>query len=133
MTISVDKQWFLDRWAEKDLSLRRVARMIGMDPSALSRALDGKREIKVVEIGKIATILNVSRDEVLEHIEAGGGAPAQASRKERSAPTVAPSAGRHPGFGFMKGLLTIEEGYDLTSPSDEDWESGYLGGEHRDA
>ncbi len=33
----------------------------------------------------------------------------------------------HPGFGFMKGLITIEEGYDLTSPDDEIWDQGYLG------
>ena len=36
---------------------------------------------------------------------------------------------RHPGFGFMKGMLTIEEGYDLTSPSDEAWDKGYIGSE----
>jgi hypothetical protein len=39
---------------------------------------------------------------------------------------------RHSGFGFMKGLLTVEDGYDLTSPSDEDWEGGYLGRERQD-
>ena len=33
---------------------------------------------------------------------------------------------KHPGFGFMKGLITIEEGYDLTSPSDEAWDDVYL-------
>ena len=32
-----------------------------------------------------------------------------------------------PGFGFMKGLLTIEDGYDVTGPSDESWDHGYLG------
>ena len=36
---------------------------------------------------------------------------------------------KHPGFGFMKGLLKVEEGYDLTSPSDEVWDEGYLGEE----
>lgn len=33
----------------------------------------------------------------------------------------------HPGFGFMKGLITIEEGYDLTTSDDELWDQGYLG------
>jgi hypothetical protein len=37
----------------------------------------------------------------------------------------------HPGFGFMKGLLTIEEGYDVTKPSDEVWDAGYLGFEEK--
>src|SRR6187399_841696 len=36
---------------------------------------------------------------------------------------------RHPGFGFMKGLMTIEEGYDVTKPLDEAWGDGYLGPE----
>ena len=37
---------------------------------------------------------------------------------------------RHPGFGFMKGLITIEAGFDVTKPfDDEPWDQGYLGGE----
>jgi hypothetical protein len=38
--------------------------------------------------------------------------------------------GLHPGFGFMKGLITIEAGFDVTKPfDDEPWDRGYLGGE----
>lgn len=33
---------------------------------------------------------------------------------------------KHPGFGFMKGMLTIEPGYDLTRPSSELWFEGYV-------
>ena len=33
---------------------------------------------------------------------------------------------RHPVFGFMKGLLTIEPGYDLTTPSSELWFEGVV-------
>ena len=34
----------------------------------------------------------------------------------------------HPGIGFMKGLITIKEGFDVTGPfSDEPWDEGYLG------
>jgi hypothetical protein len=45
------------------------------------------------------------------------------------APNVpsAPIATGKSGFGFMKGLLTIEDGYDVTKPLGEDWERGYLG------
>ncbi len=47
----------------------------------------------------------------------GDGAPAVRER-------------RHPGFGFMKGLITIEAGFDVTKPfDDEPWDQGYLGGE----
>ena len=39
-------------------------------------------------------------------------------------------AHRHPGFGFMKGLITIEAGFDVSKPfDDEPWDRGYLGGE----
>ena len=38
---------------------------------------------------------------------------------------------RHPGFGFMKGLLTIEEGYDITKAAGEVWDAGYLGFEEK--
>lgn len=35
---------------------------------------------------------------------------------------------RHPGMGFMKGLITLEPGFDPTKPfSDEPWDQGYLG------
>ena len=34
----------------------------------------------------------------------------------------------HPGFGFMKGLITFEEGFDPARPfSNEPWDQGYLG------
>jgi hypothetical protein len=35
---------------------------------------------------------------------------------------------RHPGFGFMKGLITVEKGFDITKPFDDvPWDRGYLG------
>ena len=35
---------------------------------------------------------------------------------------------RHPGIGFMKGLVVFEPGFDPTKPfSDEPWDQGYLG------
>ena len=33
---------------------------------------------------------------------------------------------KQPGFGFMKGLLMIEPGYDLTTPSSELWFEGVV-------
>ena len=38
----------------------------------------------------------------------------------------------HPGFGFMKGLITIEKGFDVAKPfDDEPWDQGYLGASGR--
>lgn len=38
----------------------------------------------------------------------------------------------HPGFGFMKGLMTVERGYDLTRPTSELWLEGDAANESRD-
>jgi len=153
MTVNVDKQWFLDRMVEQGLNLSEVARRMGIDKSALSRALDGKRQVKPLEIGKIATNLRATREEVILHLEgiannAAGGEedrPTKGTAGEKpvvrrvkkgssesadvSAPTK-PGERRplHPGIGFMKGLIKIEPGFDVTAPfSDESWEDGYLG------
>ncbi|PSM17486.1 hypothetical protein [Nitratireductor sp. StC3] len=35
---------------------------------------------------------------------------------------------RHRCFGFMKGMIKVQEGFDVTQPfSDEPWDQGYLG------
>ena len=53
-------------------------------------------------------------------------------RVSKPAPTL-PAIGsssvaqRLPFFGFMKGKMTIEPGYDITKPIDVDWEEPYLG------
>lgn len=52
--------------------------------------------------------------------------------ENRSKDGSLPLRPRYSGFGFMKGLLTVEEGYDLTSPSGEDWGSGDLGESRQD-
>ncbi len=34
---------------------------------------------------------------------------------------------RHPIFGFVKGMVTVAPGYDLTTPTGDDWKVGYFG------
>jgi len=122
MTASVDRKWFVDRWTEKGLSLRKVAHLVGMDPSALTRVLKGERKMKIAEVGKIAAVLDVSSADVLAHVEppsadVGLGETEDVTR-----------ISRHPGFGFMKGLIKFADGFDGTGPyTDEPWEEGYLG------
>lgn len=41
-------------------------------------------------------------------------------------PSGGPSP-RLPFFGFMKGKMTIEPGYDITKPIDEEWPEPYIG------
>lgn len=131
MTVNVDKQWFLDRQAEKSLSLRKMAKLMDIDPSALSRMLNGQRKIKPSEIRSMAGILGTSDAEILAHIVGKGATTAVVSESSAAAFVNKSRAARisdHPGFGFMKGLIKIEDGFDITGPfGDEPWDEGYLG------
>jgi transcriptional regulator with XRE-family HTH domain len=127
MTVNVDKQWFVDRWTEKGLTLRKVANLIDMDPSALSRVLSGDRKMKIPEIGKMAEVLEVSDADVLAHIQVRN----DQAESHATAANVA-RISDHPGFGFMKGLIKFADGFDGTGPyDDEPWDQSYLGEDRR--
>lgn len=137
-----------------NLSLRKVARRMNMDPSALSRTLSGERKMQVAEMRGLAGILRVSEVDIIAHVEARGAdrreeglsEMAQASYTDdpaigRSAPSPrggglaegpaisgdADSGGRkrHPLFGSLKGTTIIMPGVDLTEPADPDWGKVY--------
>src|SRR5262249_6301078 len=58
------------------------------------------------------------------------GTPGHGGLEESPAPFS--GTRRHPGFGFMKGLIKIADGFDVTKPfDDEAWDQGYLGGSER--
>ena len=80
----------------------------------------------ISDVAKIATILDVSKAEILARINTEEGERVlSAKQKENTGPA---RESKHPGFGFMKGLIKIEEGFDITGPySDEPWDEGYLG------
>lgn len=61
----VDKSWFFDRFRDVGMSLRKVAAAMKVEPSTLSRILDGKRKLGVIEAGDLAAILVVAPSEVL--------------------------------------------------------------------
>lgn len=119
MNINVDKSWFDQRFEQKGLTLRGVAKAINVDPGALSRTLNGKRKITVAEVAKIATVLGVSQNEVLSRVTASSAASIPSDSKVVPA-THGASNHRHPLFGCMKGVLTIPSGIDLTEPADPD-------------
>ena len=122
MTATVDKKWFVDRWTEKGLSLRKVADLVGMDPSALSRVLKGERKMKIGEVGRIASVLDVSSADVLAHVELPSADIGASETTDEARIST------HPGFGFMKGLIKFADGFDGTGPyTDEPWDEGYLG------
>ncbi len=125
--MNVDRRWFDERMAAQGISLSEVARRMEIDKSALSRALSGKRGMKVAEIAKISTILKASEMEVFAHLK--GKATASAT-KHGAAERPVGGTHDHPGFGFMKGQIKIAEGFDITKPfDDEPWDEGYFGSE----
>lgn len=62
----VDTDWFKERLTAQEMSMRGLARNIGLDVAAVSLMLNGKRKMSVQEAGAIASQLNVSVEEVLK-------------------------------------------------------------------
>lgn len=141
----IDKEWFNSRMQENGLSRGQVAKKMGLDPSALSRALNGQRGIKTDEIVKIAAILNEPVSAVVAHLYmrsdtevsaiptskphlGAGFMEAQLDFKDTSGGNeeriVAPR-GADPLFGCMADTLTLLPDVDYTAPADPDWGRAY--------
>ncbi|MFN7609908.1 MAG: helix-turn-helix domain-containing protein, partial [bacterium] len=71
----VDTQWFQERLRERDVSQRRLAKMLSLDPSALSLMFRGRRKMTTVEAAELSRILGVPLDEVMLHAGATGAQP----------------------------------------------------------
>ena len=61
----VNTRWFRDRLAERDLSMRRLAKALELDPSAVSLMLRGRRGMSADEANRISGILMIPVTEVL--------------------------------------------------------------------
>jgi transcriptional regulator with XRE-family HTH domain len=150
---NIDKAWFMSRMSERGLSLRKLAKSMDMDPSALSRALSGERKVAASEARKIAELLDTPESQVLAHLDPADGrkvgrAKMVASAKEdgrrhsgfREGQTVfkgmldmdsdneeyvVPQQGADPLFGCMAGTLTLLPDVDYTAPADPDWAKVY--------
>ena len=135
----IDTAWFFDKLREKGYSLRRFSGDLGMDPSAVSRMLNGQRNMSADEQDRVARLLGLPLSEVAAHRGATAGAGgfgemAQAGYGAAVGPetsdTVKGIRGnvdphRHPIFGCMKGTMTIPDDLDLTAPVDPDWGKVY--------
>ncbi|WP_414464396.1 helix-turn-helix domain-containing protein [Hyphomicrobium sp. DY-1] len=64
----VDRAWFQARTKDEGLSLRAVARELGLDPSSFNRTLKGTRRMQVHELAGLARLLRVPPDEVLARV-----------------------------------------------------------------
>jgi transcriptional regulator with XRE-family HTH domain len=63
----VDQRWFQTAIKNANLSQRRLAQMLDMDPASLSLTLRGKRKMQIGEATALAEHLNLPVDEVLAH------------------------------------------------------------------
>lgn len=66
MAPSVDTVWFTDRLRDRGLSQRGLAKLMDIDPAAISLTFRGKRKLTLDEAAQLAVLLNVSTTDVLE-------------------------------------------------------------------
>lgn len=74
----INSEWFASKLAERDMSQRSLARLMGMDASAMSLMLRGKRKITLEEAAQMAVLLNVTTNDVLQQ----AGVPVQTSDRK---------------------------------------------------
>lgn len=67
-SVHINTSWFRDKLAEKQLSQRGLAKLMGLDGAAVSLMLRGKREMRIAEAAMIANLLGVSTEEVIAHV-----------------------------------------------------------------
>lgn len=65
---NINTDWFRDKLAEKQLSQRGLAKLMGLDSAAVSLMLRGKRQMRISEAAMIANFLGVSPEEVIAHV-----------------------------------------------------------------
>ena len=91
MGLNIDTRWFQDRLSDRGVSQRKLARVLGLDPAAVSLMLHGRRKFTAREAVDVAGVLAVEVDEVLRHagvkrgVVAGGGGAGGAATGEGGA------------------------------------------------
>lgn len=68
---NIDREWFFFQMKTRDVSLRALAKRLGISHSALSLALQGKRSLRVVEATAIADALGLSPHETIRRAGLG--------------------------------------------------------------
>lgn len=72
---SVDTAWFVARLRSKRLSVRKIAILVGIDASSMSRVIRGRQPLRIEQATKVARLLEVSLYELLRR--AGTEPPAE--------------------------------------------------------
>ena len=128
----IDKAWFSQHLKKNGRSQNDLARFLNLHRSAVTRMLNGERNMSVEEQDRIAEYLDVPVSEVSLHrrgepsgfSEPGQTAyagPARVNSMTEETWTETKRTARHPVFGCMKGTMTIPTDLDLTAPIDVEW------------
>lgn len=88
----VDTRWFQTRLADRKLSQRSLAKVLGLDPAAVSLMLRGKRKMTAEEAVEVSRVLGVDVEEVLRHAGISLGTIAAVKGGPRSIEPPAPPA-----------------------------------------
>lgn len=80
MASKVDTRWFNAALADRKLSQRQLARLMGCDPASVHRLATGKRPMRLDEASALANLLGKPVREILDHMglpvkEAAGVVP----------------------------------------------------------
>lgn len=132
---SIDREWILDHLKRKGMNQSDLARALGLDRSAVSLLLSGKRGLKAHEQDRIAQILGLRVEEFSARripAQPGLAEPGQAAFNTEGVGRGEARAGSvkdvdedelpdHPIWGSMAGTVTIMPGVDLTAPMDFEW------------
>lgn len=136
---AIDSKWFYGKLDDKGASLRDMARFMALDPSAVSRMLNGERKMSADEQDAIAIYLGVSLLEVAAHRRGekkGFAEEGQEAFTLEDEEVAVPGDGKQaevdaPGSFLdrirdrMKGTVRIAPGTDLTAPVDSEWARVY--------
>lgn len=63
----MDTRWFTNTLADRHLSQRRLAKLLGCDPASVNRLVHGKRALRFDEAEQLAVFLGVDINDVLSH------------------------------------------------------------------
>ncbi len=128
----IDKAWFSQQLKKRGGSQADLARFLRLDRSAVTRMLNGERNMSVEEQDRIAEYLDVPVGDVALHRRGGAAGFSENSQATYAGPSSSRGQGRdvrnvgaaerrHPIFGCMKGTITVMPDVDLTEPVDFEW------------
>jgi transcriptional regulator with XRE-family HTH domain len=117
-TYPIDRDWFFSMLEQRKISVRQLAKLMELDPSAVSRMLNGKRAMTADEQDQIAEVLGLQIEDIAAHRK-GTALKTSSSGAPSAAPSQVAEA-RLRGFGEVKQAVMTPDGEsDFAHPSGE--------------